>query len=77
MLHNEKDTFEQLILRTSEYLGVKAEIVESSKYHFLKKQRDGEARLDFLKELENDDLDGIYIRDIMREEWKNDDQRLR
>lgn len=28
MLHNEKDTFEQLILRTSEYLGVKAEIVE-------------------------------------------------
>jgi predicted nucleotidyltransferase component of viral defense system len=28
MLHNDKDTFEQLILRTSEYLGVKAEIVE-------------------------------------------------
>ena len=28
MLHNEKDTFEQLVLRTSEYLGVKAEIVE-------------------------------------------------
>jgi predicted nucleotidyltransferase component of viral defense system len=27
-LHNEKDTFEQLVLRTSEYLGVKAEIVE-------------------------------------------------
>lgn len=56
---------------------VKAEIVESSKYHFLKKQRDEKARLDFLKELENDDLDGIYIRDIMREGWKNDDQRLR
>ena len=28
MLHDEKDTFEQLILRTSEYLGVKAEIIE-------------------------------------------------
>ena len=28
MLHDEKDTFEQLVLRTSEYLGVKAEIVE-------------------------------------------------
>ena len=28
MLHNDKDTFEQLILRTSDYLGVKAEIVE-------------------------------------------------
>ena len=28
MLHNKKDTFEQLVLRTSEYIGVKAEIVE-------------------------------------------------
>lgn len=28
MLHSEKDTFEQLVLRTSEYLGIKAEIVE-------------------------------------------------
>jgi len=28
MLHNDKDTFEQLILRTSDYIGVKAEIVE-------------------------------------------------
>ncbi|WP_294754724.1 nucleotidyl transferase AbiEii/AbiGii toxin family protein [uncultured Ruminococcus sp.] len=28
MLHNDKNTFEQLILRTSDYLGVKAEIVE-------------------------------------------------
>ena len=28
MLHNEKDTFEQIILRTSEYLEDKAEIVE-------------------------------------------------
>ena len=28
MLHNKKDTFEQFVLRTSEYLGVKAEIVE-------------------------------------------------
>ena len=28
MLHNEKDAFEQLVLRTSDYLGVKAEIVE-------------------------------------------------
>ncbi|MDD7517592.1 nucleotidyl transferase AbiEii/AbiGii toxin family protein [Ruminococcus flavefaciens] len=28
MLHNDIDTFEQLVLRTSEYLGVKAEIVE-------------------------------------------------
>ena len=39
MLHNEKDTFEQLVLRTSEYLGVKAEIVEKDYFVtlFLKK----------------------------------------
>lgn len=39
MLHNEKETFEQLILRTSEYLGVKAEIVEKDYFVtlFLKK----------------------------------------
>ncbi|MCR5540113.1 MAG: nucleotidyl transferase AbiEii/AbiGii toxin family protein [Ruminococcus sp.] len=42
MLHNEKDTFEQLILRTSEYLGVKAEIVEKDYFVtlFLKKIAD-------------------------------------
>jgi len=42
MLHNEKDTFEQLILRTSEYLGVKAEIVEKDYFVtlFLKKITD-------------------------------------
>jgi len=39
MLHNEKDTFEQLVLRTSEYLGIKAEIVEKDYFVtlFLKK----------------------------------------
>ncbi|MBQ5989912.1 MAG: nucleotidyl transferase AbiEii/AbiGii toxin family protein [Oscillospiraceae bacterium] len=39
MLHNEKELFEQLILRTSEYLGVKAEIVEKDYFVtiFLKK----------------------------------------
>ncbi|ADU21258.1 nucleotidyl transferase AbiEii/AbiGii toxin family protein [Ruminococcus albus] len=42
MLHNEKDIFEQLILRTSEYLGVKAEIVEKDYFVtlFLKKIAD-------------------------------------
>lgn len=56
---------------------VKADVVRSSKYHFLKKQRDEKARSDFIKELENDDIDGIYIRDIIREGYKNGDQRLR
>lgn len=32
MLHNETELFEQLILRTSEFLGIKAEIVEKDYY---------------------------------------------
>ena len=56
---------------------VKAEVVQSAKYHFLKKQRDEKARSDYIKELENDDINGIYIRDIIREGYKNGDQRLR
>lgn len=46
-------------------------------YYNRKKIRDEEARNTFLKELENDDMDGIYLRDIIKEEMKNDDQRLR
>ena len=39
MLHNKNDTFEQLVLRTSEYLGVTAEIVEKDYFvtFFLKR----------------------------------------
>ena len=32
MLHNEPELFEQLILRTSDYLGIKAEIIEKDYY---------------------------------------------
>lgn len=32
MLHNDTETFEQLILRTSEYTGIKPEIVEKDYY---------------------------------------------
>lgn len=56
---------------------IKAVPVDSHKYYYLKKKRDDEAREDFLKELENDEIEGLYIRDIIREGIKNDDQRLR
>lgn len=32
MLHNDKELFEQLVLRTSEFLGIKAEIIEKDYY---------------------------------------------
>lgn len=46
-------------------------------YYYKRKARDDEARAAFQRELENEDLDGIFMRDIMREEMKNYDPRLR
>ncbi len=52
------------------------EIADESVYCIKRKTRDSEAREAFQKELENDDIDGIYIRDIIKEEMKQDDPRL-
>ena len=52
-------------------------IADNSVYYTKRKERDDEARQAFHKELENDDITGIYIRDIIREEMKSDDERLR
>ena len=52
-------------------------IADNSVYYAKRRLRDEEARDAFQKELENDDLDGIYMRDIIREEMKPDDVRLR
>ncbi len=46
-------------------------------YYEKKVKRDEDARGAYYKELENDDLDGIFMRDIIREEMKPDDPRLR
>lgn len=50
---------------------------DNSVYYAKRKVRDDEARAAFEKELENEDLNGIYMRDIIREEMKQDDERLR
>ena len=42
-----------------------------------RKARDDEAREAFRIEIEKEDFDGIYMRDIIREEVKPDDARLR
>ena len=39
--------------------------------------RDSNARRRYREELEQEDIDAIYMRDIIREEMKNDDIRLR
>lgn len=46
-------------------------------YYARRKARDDAARSAFFKELEIDDVNGIYMRDIIREEVMADDPRLR
>lgn len=52
-------------------------IADNTLYYARRKARDDEAREAYNKELENEDLDGIFMRDIIREEMKPNDPRLR
>lgn len=52
-------------------------IADNTVYYAKRKARDDEARAAYTKELENDDINGIFMRDIIREEIKPDDPRLR
>ena len=53
------------------------EIADNTVYYAKRKARDDKARESFRKELEKDSLNGLYMRDIIREEIKADDPRLR
>ena len=52
------------------------EISDNSQYYPKRKARDEAARDAFMKELEKDDIEGIYMRDIIREKMENSDERL-
>ncbi len=71
---------EQVVLKSKKAFDairfVGYEIADESVYYLRRKTRDSEAREAFQKELENDNIDGIYIRDILKEEMKQDDPRL-
>lgn len=56
---------------------IKATQVDSEKYYSLKKQRDTNAREEYNQESQNDDINGLFMRDIILEGIKNGDQRLR
>lgn len=49
----------------------------SNEYFARRYERNESANADFRNELENSDIDGIFMRDIIRENIKNDDPRLR
>lgn len=51
--------------------------VDHTEYYAKRKIRDSEARVSYREELERDDIDGLYMRDIIKEEVKADDPRLR
>lgn len=51
-------------------------VADNTEYYSRRKTRDDEARAAYYKELENEDLDGIFMRDIIREDIKPDDPRL-
>ena len=53
------------------------ESADNNIYYARRKTRDDEARNAFFEELEKEDVDGIYMRDIIREEITDDDTRLR
>lgn len=52
-------------------------VADNAVYYAKRKARDDEARAAYTKELEEDDINGIFMRDIIREEIKADDPRLR
>ncbi len=52
------------------------EIADNTLYYARRKVRDNKARDAYNKELENEDLDGIFMRDIIRKEIKPNDPRL-
>ena len=51
--------------------------VDSSVYFQRRKARDEQARAAFLAKLEKEDVAGLYMMDILREEVRPNDSRLR
>lgn len=72
---------EQYVLKTEKafnQLAFKsAELADNTIYYARRKIRDDEARNTFFAELEKEDVNGIYTRDIIKEEMTSDDVRLR
>lgn len=72
---------EQFVLKSSvafeKIQFVSYEIADNTEYYAKRKARDDEARAAFRAELEKDDLDGLYMLDIIREEVQPNDSRLR
>ena len=72
---------EQVVLKSQQSFNeikyISYETVDSSIYFGKRKKRDEDARASYYRELEAEDIEGLFIRDIIREGVKADDSRLR
>ena len=72
---------EQFVLKSEKAFSairfIASEEVSNATYFPRRKQRDDAARAAFREELDRDDLNGLFIRDIIRERILPDDPRLR
>ena len=72
---------EQYVLKSEKAFGQikfkSAELADNTIYYARRKKRDDEARSAFFAELENDDINGVYLRDIIKEGMTDNDLRLR
>jgi hypothetical protein len=72
---------EQFVLKSQKSFEVirflSAKSVDNTIYYTRRKARDAAAREAYDMEHENEDINGIYMRDLLREEVKADDPRLR
>lgn len=71
---------EQYVLKTEKaFARIKfesAEYADNAIYYARRKKRDDDARSAYFSELEKDDINGIFMRDIIREEMTSNDVRL-
>lgn len=73
---------EQIVIKSEHAFGalrfVKAELARNEIYYPKKVMRDSTARNEYLaKRKASDPIMGTYMLDIIRDKWKNDDERLR
>ncbi len=72
---------EQIVLKSKkafdEIKFVSYEVCDNTIYYAKRKARDEEARSAFNAELEKEDINGLFIRDLIRREVTSDDLRLR
>ena len=72
---------EQVVLKTEKAFDairfLNYTVADNRIYYEKRKARDEDARAAYYKVLETDDIDGIFMRDIIREEIKPNDPRLR